>query len=344
MSHRDVGHRDQLKAAARTRGSSASAATGPRGSSPTPRSRAHRLLRRVDPRALRHRDAARAPRADETVVDMSVAAAGKALAARRHRPPTQIELRASSPRSPTCCRRRPPPRSLAHRLGATNAAAFDISAACAGFCYGVGAGQRHGARRQRRARPRHRLSRSSPTSPTPYDRGTAFIFGDGAGAVVDRPVRRPGHRPGRSGARTARSATPSRSASPGSTSATTPARRSRRSTMKGQQVFRWAVWQMAPVRAAGARGGRGHRRGPRRVHPAPGQPAHHRRDGQGAQAAGARRRRPRHRRHRQHLRRVDPAGDGAHARDAARRRSGGLALLIGFGAGLAYAAQVVVLP
>ena len=45
----------------------------------------------------------------------------------------------------------------------------------------------------------------------------------------------------------------------------------------------------------------------------------------------------------QHLRGLDPARHDAHAR---RREipSGGLALQIGFGAGLVYAAQVIVLP
>ena len=45
----------------------------------------------------------------------------------------------------------------------------------------------------------------------------------------------------------------------------------------------------------------------------------------------------------QHLRRLGPARDGAHARQR-EIPSGGLALQIGFGAGLVYAAQVVVLP
>ena len=69
--------------------------------------------------------------------------------------------------------------------------------------------------------------------------------------------------------------------------ATTPGHKFPTLAMNGQQVFRWAVFQMAPVCAAGARGGRGHGRRPGRVHPAPGEPAHHRRDGEEARAARA---------------------------------------------------------
>ena len=41
--------------------------------------------------------------------------------------------------------------AIAHELGTDQAAAFDISAACAGFCHGLALADRHGPRRQRRA-------------------------------------------------------------------------------------------------------------------------------------------------------------------------------------------------
>ncbi len=61
-----------------------------------------------------------------------------------------------------------------------------------------GAGGGHGPRRQRRLRPGHR--RGAALGPhRPDGPGTAFIFGDGAGAVVVGPSDTDGHRPGRVG-------------------------------------------------------------------------------------------------------------------------------------------------
>ena len=54
--------------------------------------------------------------------------------------------------------------------------------------------------------------------------------------------------------------------------------------------------------------------------------------------------RPRHRDDRQHLAPPRSRWRWSGCSRRARSRSGGLALLIGFGAGLVYAAQVVVLP
>lgn len=80
---------------------------------------------------------------------------------------------------------------VADRLGAKDAGAFDVSAACAGFPYAVGladglvsAGQSDyvlviGVEKL-----------SDFTDPT--DRGTAFIFADGAGAFVIGPSDKPG--------------------------------------------------------------------------------------------------------------------------------------------------------
>ncbi|WP_067432873.1 beta-ketoacyl-ACP synthase III [Nocardioides jensenii] len=79
---------------------------------------------------------------------------------------------------------------IAHELG-TTAAAFDISAACAGFCHGVSLAAdmvRAGSSRHVLVVGVERLS--DITSPT--DRGTAFIFADGAGAVVVGPSDVPG--------------------------------------------------------------------------------------------------------------------------------------------------------
>jgi 3-oxoacyl-(acyl-carrier-protein) synthase III len=72
---------------------------------------------------------------------------------------------------------------IAHQLGATPAAAFDISVACAGFCYGVALASdmvRAGTARNVMVIGVEKLSDIT----NPVDRGTAFIFADGAGAVV----------------------------------------------------------------------------------------------------------------------------------------------------------------
>jgi 3-oxoacyl-[acyl-carrier-protein] synthase-3 len=76
--------------------------------------------------------------------------------------------------------------ALIERLGNPQAAAFDISAACAGFCYGVGMANdfvRSGTSKHVLVVGAEKLSDFTD----PYDRATAFIFADGAGAVVIGP-------------------------------------------------------------------------------------------------------------------------------------------------------------
>lgn len=75
---------------------------------------------------------------------------------------------------------------VAHELGTDHAAAFDISAACAGFCHGVALASdlvRAGSARHALVVGVERLSDITDME----DRGTAFIFADGAGAVVVGP-------------------------------------------------------------------------------------------------------------------------------------------------------------
>ena len=81
--------------------------------------------------------------------------------------------------------------AVAHELGTNRPAAFDISAACAGFCHGVALANdmvRGGTAKHVLVIGVERLS--DITDPT--DRGTAFIFADGAGAVVVGPSEEPG--------------------------------------------------------------------------------------------------------------------------------------------------------
>jgi 3-oxoacyl-[acyl-carrier-protein] synthase-3 len=72
------------------------------------------------------------------------------------------------------------------RLGATNAWGFDLSAACAGFAYALTVGSQF-------ARGAHKkvlvIGSDTMSSIIDYkDRGTAILFGDGAGAVLVEPA------------------------------------------------------------------------------------------------------------------------------------------------------------
>ncbi|MDR2373259.1 MAG: ketoacyl-ACP synthase III [Bifidobacteriaceae bacterium] len=80
--------------------------------------------------------------------------------------------------------------ALAERLGARGAAAFDISAACAGYCYGIGLADalvRSGGAEHVLVVGADKLSEFVD----PADRSISFLLGDGAGAAVvagsDRP-------------------------------------------------------------------------------------------------------------------------------------------------------------
>ena len=75
---------------------------------------------------------------------------------------------------------------IAANIGANKAAAFDLSAACAGFAYGVGLAKdliKGGTAKYVLVIGAEKLS--DFTNPT--DRATAFIFADGAGAVLIGP-------------------------------------------------------------------------------------------------------------------------------------------------------------
>ncbi len=72
---------------------------------------------------------------------------------------------------------------IAAKLGTEGAAAFDISAACAGFCYGLAMAEslvRSGAAKHALVIGVETLSKMTNLN----DRSTAFLFADGAGAAV----------------------------------------------------------------------------------------------------------------------------------------------------------------
>lgn len=226
-------------------------------------------------------------------------------------------------------------------IGTAKAAAFDISAACAGFCHGVSMASDMvlaGSARNVVVIGAELLSEFT----NPDDRGTSFIFSDGAGAVVVGPSETPGIGPvvwGSDGAQydlirqredwrdVIRSENP-----------VIP-----HLVMQGNSVFRWASFAMAKVGLeAVARAGitvddldcfvphQANNRITDAMARAMKLPAHVRiaRDiiDQGNSSAAS----------------VPLALDRMVAEGDAK--SGDTALLIAFGAGLAYAAQVVVVP
>ena len=166
--------------------------------------RGDRLQRRVDPAAVGHQ-ARRWAGPDETIQMMSVHASRKALAAAGARGRTQIDCvivatvshMLQTPAIAT---------AIAHELGTDQAAAFDISAACAGFCHGVALASdmvRAGSAGHVLVIGVERLTDILDL----HDRGTAFIFADGAGAPwSSAPATSPASGPS-SGAPTASSTT-----------------------------------------------------------------------------------------------------------------------------------------
>lgn len=275
---------------------------------------------------------------DESVVDMAVAAAGKAIA--------QAGITADQVGAVLLATVTHPLQTpsaavdVAYRLGATNAGAFDISAACAGFCYGVATANdmvRGGSAEYVVVIGVEKLSDFTDS----YDRSIAFIFGDGAGAVVIGPSDEPAIAPTVWG-------------SDGSQYDAITQRASwidvrdhnidfPHLTMQGQKVFRWAVWQMAPVaaKALAVAGVAPEDLGAFIPHQA------------NMRIIDAMIKKIQLPAHVPVARDIAETGNTSAASiplamermlESGQAKSGDTALLIGFGAGLTYAAQVVVLP
>jgi 3-oxoacyl-[acyl-carrier-protein] synthase-3 len=125
---------------------------------------------------------------DETLADMAVAAGGKALAA-SGLSPEDIDLVIVA----TCTPEAPIPNTaatVARRLGISAPGAYDINAACAGFCYALASASdavRAGTARHVLLIGAEKLSQWVDWT----DRSTCIIFADGAGAVVVGPVSDP---------------------------------------------------------------------------------------------------------------------------------------------------------
>src|SRR4029079_5194979 len=113
---------------------------------------------------------------DETVAEMSVAAAGKAIADAGISPEQigGVIVSTASHLSQT----RAVATEIAHRIGAGKPAAFDISAGCAGFGYGLTLAKGlvvEGSAEYVLVIGVERLSDLTDLE----DRATAFLFGDG---------------------------------------------------------------------------------------------------------------------------------------------------------------------
>ncbi|WP_432864949.1 beta-ketoacyl-ACP synthase III [Microbispora rosea] len=263
----------------------------------------------------------------ESEIDLAVQAGGKALAA-SGLSSDDIDLVIVA----TCTIEAPIPNAagrVAHRLGITAPGAFDLNAACAGFCYALAAASdavRSGSATNVLVVGSEKLTQWVD----PEDRSTVVIFADGAGAAVVGPSDRPGIGPVAWGS--------------AGDKAEAIQIKDRQSFLhqEGQTVFRWATTALHPVaKLACERAG---------VDPAD-------------LAAFV----P----HQANLRIVEAiarklgADNAVVARDivlagntsaasiplALSRmiergevQSGGLALLLGFGAGLTYASQVIEIP
>ena len=275
----------------------------------------------------------RVARDDETVADMAEAAGAKALAASGLEP-SEVDLVIVA----TCSPEVPLPNvaaTVAYRLGIPAPGAYDLNAACAGFCYGDrrNASRRHPGRQSARNVLVIGVGEDVGLGgPAPTDRRW-IIFADGAGRGR-----------GRAGGRSPERAEPGigpvvwgSGRGPSRTRSSSPDRDSVRCSRRASRCSAGPPPPLYPTRSRRAEkagitvGEHG------RVRPAPGQPAHHR--GAGPQDRGAAR--PRRRRH------PVTAGNTSSASiplalarmtergEAASRAAP--ALLMGFGAGMCYA-------
>lgn len=171
---------------------------------------------------------------DESMIDMAVAAASKALA-NSGVPSSEIDLVILA----TCTSQFQVPggaATVASRLGIVAPGAYDLNAACAGFVYGLTAASNAVVTGQ--ARNVLLVGSEKLTDYVDlFDRGTGIIFGDGAGAAVLTASDAPEIGPvvwGSDGA---------------SALAITTDPESITLRQEGQAVFRWATSNMAGVAA-----------------------------------------------------------------------------------------------
>lgn len=266
----------------------------------------------------------------ERLIDFAISAGAKALAD-AGLAPSDVDTVIV----PTCTMPTPLPHAaaqVADRIGISAAGAFDLNAACAGFCYSVGIASdlvRGGSAK------RVLVIGAENFRPwiDPTDRSTAIIFGDAAGAAVVGPAEQPGIGPVAWG-------------SAGDLVDTIFMRDGKYLQQKGQAVFRWATTQIAPVAL-------------RAVELAGLQPSDvdvlipHQANLRIIEAIG---KRLRMRGAREDMVIADDiiySGNTSsasipmaldHMRGAGRIQRGDVVLIVGFGAGLTYASQVIICP
>ncbi len=135
---------------------------------------------------------------------------------------------------------------LADLVGANPAPAFDISAACAGYCYGIAQADalvRSGMAKYVLVVGGEKLSDFID----PTDRTISFLLGDGAGAAIVGPSDTPGISPtvwGSDGSNWDKVGMSASLLEFRDGSATWPTLR-----QEGQTVYRWASWEMAKTAA-----------------------------------------------------------------------------------------------
>lgn len=133
---------------------------------------------------------------------------------------------------------------VADRVGANPAAAYDVNAACAGYAYAITQADaliRAGAARYALVIGTEKLS----DVVDPADRSISFLLGDGAGAALIGPSDTPGIAPAVWGS------DGSKADAVGMNATLTEFRDGEvpwpTLRQEGQTVFRWAVWEMAKV-------------------------------------------------------------------------------------------------
>lgn len=134
---------------------------------------------------------------------------------------------------------------IADRLTSSRPAAFDISAGCAGFGYGLTLAKGmvvEGSAEYVLVIGVERLSDLTDLD----DRATAFLFGDGAGAVVVGPSAEPAIGPTVWGSEGDKSGTIKQTV-PWTDYRDGTVEKFPAITQEGQAVFRWAVFEMAKV-------------------------------------------------------------------------------------------------
>ncbi|CAM5534291.1 MULTISPECIES: ketoacyl-ACP synthase III [Streptomyces] len=180
---------------------------------------------------------------EETVAAMSIEASGKAIADAGI---TAEQVGAVIVSTVTHFKQTPAVATeIADKLGTNKAAAFDISAGCAGFGYGLTLAKGmivEGSAEYVLVIGVERLSDLTDLE----DRATAFLFGDGAGAVVVGPSNEPAIGPTIWGSEGDKSETIKQTV-PWTDYREGEVERFPAITQEGQAVFRWAVFEMAKV-------------------------------------------------------------------------------------------------